>query len=89
LISTGNAAQWWDESAKRFRLIVGYPGEGGLKSRVPYRVDDAGSFVPADNAAVVVTSAQGVFHRASPVTEWTAGPDSNTQQRSFDAKERL
>lgn len=44
---------------------------------------------PADNAAVVVTAAKGVFHRASPVTDWTAGPDANTQQRSFDAKERL
>ncbi|MBS0542029.1 MAG: hypothetical protein JSR47_24925, partial [Proteobacteria bacterium] len=44
---------------------------------------------PADNAVVVVSGAVGLFHRASPVTDWTAGPDSNTQQRSFDAKEFL
>lgn len=44
---------------------------------------------PADNAAVVVSGAVGLFYRSSPVTDWTAGPDVNTQQRSFDARERL
>jgi hypothetical protein len=44
---------------------------------------------PADNAPVVVANAKGLFHRMSPVTDWTVGPDGTTQQRSFDCKERL
>jgi hypothetical protein len=44
---------------------------------------------PADNAAVVVSGAKGLFHRMSAMTEWSVGPDGITQQRSFDVKERL
>ncbi len=44
---------------------------------------------PADNAAVVVSSAKGLFHRMSNMTEWAVGRDGLTAQRSFDAKERL
>lgn len=43
---------------------------------------------PADNAPVVVTGAQGLFHRVSPVTEWQVGRDG-ISRLSFDCKERL
>jgi hypothetical protein len=43
---------------------------------------------PADNAAVIVTGAKGLFHRSSPATEWQVGRDG-TSQLSFDCKERL
>ena len=29
--------KWWDDSAKRYRLEVGYIGEGGLEPNVPYK----------------------------------------------------
>lgn len=41
--STGSfAIAWYDQRKKRARLIVGTPGEGGIKADTPYRVNDAG-----------------------------------------------
>jgi len=37
--------RWWDRSTRRWRLVVGYIGEDGLKANVAYRLDDAGAFV--------------------------------------------
>ena len=34
----------WDSTASRYRLVVGYIGEGGLLPEVAYRLDDAGAF---------------------------------------------
>ena len=41
------AIAWFDESANRARLIVGTPGENGIKPDTWYRVDDSGSLVEA------------------------------------------
>ncbi len=37
----------WDATAGRFRLVVGYVGEGGIEPNVAYRLDAAGLFVPS------------------------------------------
>ena len=39
---------WWDDSAERPRLAVGYVGEDGIEAGVVYRVD-GGKLVKADN----------------------------------------
>ena len=41
----------WDSTASRYRLVVGYIGEGGLLPEVAYRLDDAGAFTRADGGA--------------------------------------
>lgn len=43
---------------------------------------------PANNAAVVVTGVQGLFHRMSGSTDWNVGGDG-ISRLTFDAKERL
>lgn len=40
-----------DSTASRYRLVVGYIGEGGLLPEVAYRLDDAGAFTRADGGA--------------------------------------
>jgi hypothetical protein len=36
---------WYDEKADRLRLVVGYPGENGLKSKTLYTLDEKHNFV--------------------------------------------
>jgi hypothetical protein len=43
---------------------------------------------PANNAAVVVAGAQGLFHRMVAATDWQVGEDG-LSRLTFDAKERL
>jgi len=38
------ALSWWDEKAQRFRLTVGYVGEGDIKPNTIYRLNAAGEF---------------------------------------------
>jgi len=37
--------KWWDADAKRFRVVVGYVGENGIKANTKYRLDEKGNFV--------------------------------------------
>jgi hypothetical protein len=37
----------WDTKAERKRLVVGYPGENGIRANKPYKLDENGLFVPA------------------------------------------
>jgi hypothetical protein len=39
--------RWWDESNDRYRTVIGYVGEGGIKPRVAYRLDANRKFVEA------------------------------------------
>ena len=32
--------RWWDGATQRYRLTVGYVGEGGIEPNTPYRVED-------------------------------------------------
>ena len=32
--------QWWDEKAERYRTVIGYVGEDGIKPDTTYRLDD-------------------------------------------------
>ena len=52
------AIKWWDRSATRYRLIVGYVGEDGIEKDRAYRVSDEGKLVPVDQAAVDEVAAQ-------------------------------
>ncbi len=40
--------RWYDTTANRYRLAVGYVGEGGIEANVPYRVEGRGVLVCAD-----------------------------------------
>ena len=40
--------RWWDATAKRYRLTVGYPGEDGIEAGVAYRANEVGELVRAD-----------------------------------------
>ncbi len=40
--------RWYDGTASRYRLAVGYVGEGGIEANVPYRVEGRGVLVCAD-----------------------------------------
>ena len=42
--------RWWDGTAGRWRLTVGYVGEDGIEPDVPYRADSAGRLVKAEVA---------------------------------------
>lgn len=42
------AIQWWDMTAQRNRLAVGYPGENGIKPNTPYKLDHTGRFVEVE-----------------------------------------
>jgi hypothetical protein len=37
--------RWYDETARRYRLAVGYVGENGIKPNTKYRTDKAGNIV--------------------------------------------
>ena len=37
--------QWWDEKAERYRTVIGYVGEDGIKPDTPYRLDSKHRFV--------------------------------------------
>ncbi len=37
----------WDRAAQRWRLVIGYIGEDGLKANVAYRLNDTGDLVEA------------------------------------------
>lgn len=38
----------WDDTSNRYRIATAYVGEGGILPGVPYRLDDNGKFVRAD-----------------------------------------
>ena len=40
--------RWWDATAARYRLTVGYPGEDGIEAGVAYRANEAGELVRVD-----------------------------------------
>ena len=40
--------RWWDATADRYRLTVGYPGEDGIEAGVAYRANEAGELVRVD-----------------------------------------
>jgi len=37
--------QWWDDKAERFRTVIGYVGEDGIKANTKYRLDNNHNFV--------------------------------------------
>ncbi|MFJ0489740.1 hypothetical protein ACLRAE_12455 [Bordetella bronchiseptica] len=37
--------QWWDAKAERYRTVLGYVGEDGIKADTKYRLDDNHKFV--------------------------------------------
>jgi hypothetical protein len=43
---------WFDEKAKRYRLVVGYPGENGLKPKTLYTLDENHNFVEVKKEGV-------------------------------------
>lgn len=48
VISAGNdgciALAWWDMSAKRYRLEVGYVGQDGIEANKSYKLNDSHKF---------------------------------------------
>jgi hypothetical protein len=36
---------WWDEEARRKRLVIGYVGEDGIEPKTAYRLDNNHRFV--------------------------------------------
>lgn len=74
-------------AARLHKVLADVASNGSGQADVPIWPDLRSS--PVDNAAVVVSGAVGLFHRASNATEWQVGVDGMTAQRSFDAKERL
>jgi len=41
------ALSYWDDAAERFKLVVGYVGEKGIKENVAYKLNDKHKFVAA------------------------------------------
>ena len=40
--------KWWDEASNRYRIAVGYVGEGGIEAGHTYRIDGRGCFLAVE-----------------------------------------
>ena len=40
--------KYWDKDAERYRIVVGYIGEAGLKPNVKYKLDDNHQFIEVE-----------------------------------------